>query len=466
MITYHEDPDYDSLDVDAPCTITHEGKRYSSVAALYVALARPEVASSITPTTSAQEAWALLGDDPHDENAMNIALMAKYFNPEAAKPLLALEPDTDDPDEWEIQYFCDDTFWGYNLDYQGNNYIGVTLADLRDRLIREQEIRQQNARYVIKHVFPGHVAKSSYGPHISLLKVPDTTRDGTTFAAIPTQQMMPTRDLVKSGKHKGEPYIDIYLVDDNYRIAYRNPEGELVPNLGNDVWSAKVLSRQFEMARSTPKKPKDRQAKPSPHAVRMTTDPTLVATATPEYWPRLAFALGLRKDAGLSFIVANLDTRYAIDISSRPALDHRGGLLIDHDTICVDPTGIELVLEMAIAEGGLSPKAQPSADGKRKSFMETDSTNKVAWFTMRADPKTYMRSTDKALAEYLSTQGYVEVALSPAYRSITSPRRKATCDPMATMERMLRMARKETIQERCAMIQGWIGQGVYHARNA
>lgn len=444
------DQDHAYLSLDYPSEIVYEGRAYTCAATLYLALTNPTLADRLAKPTTGPKGWQM-AKDPHDEEAMRVAVRAKFANSALADRLI---------EEEYVFYLADDGIWGITDEELGlgQNVCGAIHEDVRDEIAEARERASHDEAFVIHDVWPGHVAKSVYGDDVMWLRIPNVEVRGTISTIVPAADIYESEHVIRKGKFAGKHYLDVYLSQDDYPIAHHDESGHVQTISVAPRYSRNDILRSFRANRKRDLELRKAQSQKQ----KRKYNPEDVTAIRPGKWPDLDYRIRPRTDdsLGCELIMVNKKNGRSIDLSVPVACDVKP--VANECVIACDPTGIELAVDCALADGAIWPAILPHEDG-RKTFVQFDSHDNFAWLTFNIAPDIVMRRGDKEYLDYLQ-RGHRDVGqIRKDWKSLM-PKRKPTTTIQETITRVCMLSAEEDPRARKEMVTSWLEQGVYMSK--
>lgn len=426
--------------LDYPCRIVYDGRPYTCARTLYLALAHPESVRELVEPTSGPEAAAAFSD-PHDESLMRIALKEKFSDVALANLLL--------DSQWEFDYYDEDSFWGRDENGIGDNVAGAIMMDISEELERSREIAAKDQSYVLRHVWPGHVAPSVYGPDVMWLRIPKMEWRGTVSTIVPASDVVESKDVIPRGKRAGQHYLDVYLTQKDYPIAHHDEQGRVHTDTVARRMSREKLYASFRHDRAADAAARKSRKVRGQRRVGRANNPDMVAVVREGMWPHFAYEIRPLPDAslGLEMVMVNLDNKNRLVISVPVALD--SDPCADEFTIACDPRGIEVAIECALADGAIWPAIVPGVSGS--TFVRTDAHGEFAWLAFNASSDVMLAQRDEAYREYMC-QGHRKVGQVRADWRDLMPVREPHGTVQECIVRLCRIASEEDPAKRREMV--------------
>lgn len=447
------DNEHKWLSLDYPCEIVYDGRIYGCATTLYMTLTHPQMADRMAKPTTGPQAWRM-ADDPHDEEAMRVALTEKFKNKELADKLLAEE---------FVLYIGDDGIWCITDEdtFVGNNLCGIIMEDLRDKIAHDREMAARDKSYMLTGVWPGHVAKSIYGDDVMWLRIPNMEVRGTLSTIIPKDDIVESTRTITRGKYKGRHYLDIYLSQESYPIAHHDEHGHIQTLTVAPRYSREQLYNTFVKSRARDVERRRAKRKSDARLSRRRNNPGAVAVIHPGVWPTFSYEIHPRPDEslGCELIMINDENKNQIDISVPVICDVMP--TANEYTIACDPTGIELAVECAIADGAIWPALMRYPNGKT-SFVQFDKQDKYAWLAFNVSPDIVIAQNDKAYFDYLQ-KGRREIGQVMSDWRSRMPSREPHGTIQDTIARICRLANEDERTKRKELVEMWLDQGIYGA---
>lgn len=391
------------LDPDQHFTLPYKGRAYTCATCLYFAIADPSIKDIVASPCDGPRAWATF-DDPHDEAAMRAALEQKFSDERMKRALVkTFEKEVLSEGEDLFVIIGEDTYWCVNKNDMGEDILGVILTDIAEAAKRDLTVEDAANDEIIHNVWPGHIVRSAYGDKLLWLRIPDTTFNGSIATIVDYDDVIPSKNVVKKGRRTGQSYFDVMLTKETYPIAYHDANGNVQPQSANKTMTRQEIIRRFsDLRREDALRRKRRGKGTRPQKARRPShdnDPSRVTEMRPGIWPHFSYRLMPRPDEtlGLQMTMTNEDNGMEIDISVPVACDC--DCHADRHVVAVNPSGIELALECAVADGALWPYLYTIAN--TKSFIHLDKHNEIAWLGMTPSADVMLANIDDpAYMEY------------------------------------------------------------------
>lgn len=448
------DHEHQYLSLDYPSEIVYDGRAYTCAATLYLALANPHMVRRLTRPTTGPEGWRI-ADDPHDEAAMRTAVYEKFRDRDLADRLL---------EEEFVLYVGDDATWCITDEEAGlgENLCGAIHEDVRDQIAHEREVATRDRSYMIPDVWPGHIAPSIYGDDVVWLRIPSMEVRGTLSTIVPKDDIEESDKVIARGKFQGRHYLDVYLTQDSYPIAHHDEDGQIQTLAVASRYSREQLYRTFMSGRRRDMERRRAQRQSRVRIERRRNNPDAVATIRPGVWPRFDYEVHPRPDEtlGCELIMVNTENHNRIDISVPVVCD--APPIADETIIACDPTGIELVIDCALADGAIWPALVAQPDGRRR-FVQFDQDERFAWVMFNVAPDIILKQTDEAYLDYLR-KGHRKIGQARKDWRDIMPVREGHGSIRDTVTRICKLANESDPARRRRLVEEWLEQGVYSAK--